>query len=179
MSRAFVKDDAPDGPVLIPPRAPLPPGTPNYVTPTGMARLRAERLELEAERSAIQSRHRDDPDRARQLAVLAGRLAELTARIESAREVDPATQPADEVRFGATVRIRTVDGGRAGLVRDFTLVGVDESDPSSGRIGFTAPIARAVTGRRVGDTVEFTGPGGTERLVVDAVTYRTPPDRRV
>lgn len=171
MSRAFVKDDAPEGPVLVPPRAPLPPGTPNYVTPEGMARLLEERRSLEAERSRVQARHRDDPDRPRQLAVLAGRMADLTGRIESAHLVDPAGQPRDEVRFGATVTVRTVSGGRPGLVRRFSLVGVDEAEPSAGRVAFTAPIARALVGHRVGEECAFTGPSGTERLVVESIAY--------
>ena len=171
MSRAFVKDDAPDGPVLIPPRAPLPAGSPNYVTPAGMALLRAERLQLESERSRTQARHREDPDRSRLLAVIAGRLAALAERIESAREVSPSSQPPDEIRFGATVSVRTAAGGKEGLVRTFTIVGVDESDPSAGKIAFIAPIARAVTGHRLGDSVVFTGPRGEERLTVEAIDY--------
>lgn len=119
----------------------------------------------------MQSGSRDDPNRARELAVLAARLADLTRRIESAREVDPATQPRDVVRFGATVAVRNVEGDRAGQVRQLTLVGVDESDPSSGKIAFIAPIARAITGLRVGDTVVFTGPRGEERLAVESIAY--------
>lgn len=170
MSRAFVKDDAPEDPPLIPPRPPLPPGAANYVTPRGLALLRAEREELEAERARLHTADADD-GRKRDLAVAAGRLADLDARIASAKVVDPAGQPQDEVRFGATVTLRTLEGGRPGEERRLTLVGVDEASAAEGRVAFTAPVARAVLGKRVGETAALRTAHGEEQLEVVAVTY--------
>ncbi|GAB3870431.1 hypothetical protein GCM10028824_19050 [Hymenobacter segetis] len=63
--------------------------------------------------------------------------------------VDPAGQPAKEVRFGATVTLCTVSGGRVGFERKFTIVGVDEADVALGKVAFVAPIARAVQGAKL------------------------------
>lgn len=53
MSKAFTSEETPDDPIVVPARAPLPPGVPNYVTPRGLALLRAERATLEHEREIV------------------------------------------------------------------------------------------------------------------------------
>jgi transcription elongation factor GreB len=167
MSKAFTKDDAPDAPLVVPPRAPLPDGVPNYVTARGLTRLRAELAELEAERAAIAAHDADETERARRLVRQAARLTELTARIGSAQLVDPRLQPHDEVRFGATVTLRR----EAEEERRYTIVGVDEAEPAAGRIAFLAPIARAMIGLRVGDTATFRTARGEETLEILAISY--------
>ena len=152
MSRGFVKEDDAQTPPIIPPRAALPPGTPNYVTPAGLAQLRAELTALEAERAQAEANHDNDTDRTHRLSLYNGRLALLTERLGSAKLVDPAGQPAREVRFGATVTLRTVAGGKVGFERMFTIVGVDEADVALGKVAFVAPIARAVQGLKLGKT---------------------------
>lgn len=153
MSRGFVKEDDAQTPPLIPPRAALPPGTPNYVTPNGLAQLRAELAQLEAARAQAEANRDNDTDRTHQLSLYNGRLALLQERLGSARLVDPAGQAAGEVRFGASVTLRTVRGGpaaKAGFERQFTIVGVDEADVAAGKVAFVAPLARAVQGARLG-----------------------------
>ncbi len=170
MSRAFTKEDDSGGPVLIPPRAPLPPRATNYVTARGLALLHAERDELETERAALGDLA-DEAERKRALAVNTGRLADLGTRIASARLVrhDPAP---GAVRFGATVTLATGTGEE----RRFTIVGVDEAATDPSRVAFFAPIARAVTGRSVGDTVSLRTPRGEETLTVTGFRYDEAPD---
>ena len=153
MSRGFVKEDDAQTPPIIPPRAALPPGMPNYVTPHGLELLRAELATLEATRTQAEANHDNDTDRTHRLSLYNGRLALLTERLGSARLVDPASQPPKEVRFGATVTLRTVGGGKVGFERKLTIVGVDEADVALGKVAFVAPIARAVQGTRLGKTV--------------------------
>jgi transcription elongation factor GreB len=141
----------------------------NYVTPRGLALLRAERERLEAERARLNAAA--DDGRKRDLAVVAGRLADLDARLASAKVVDPASQPREEVRFGATVTLRTLEGERPGEERQLTLVGVDEADAAEGRVAFTAPVARAVLGKRVGEKATLRTARGEERLEVVAIAY--------
>lgn len=177
MSRAFLKNETADDPVVIPPRAPLPAGVTNYVTPRGLALLRAELTDLEAERARVQSTAGDETERIRQLAELNGRIGLLNGRLASAKVVDQNQQPDQDgeplVRFGATVtlRTRTKPTPGSGPERRLTIVGVDEADASHGRIAFTAPIARAMQGKRVGETVTLRTARGEDVLEVVAIDY--------
>jgi len=174
MSRAFVKDDSAGTPPIVPPRPALPPNTPNYVTPRGLALLRTELTALEAERTQTEANHDNDADRTRQLTILNGRLSALTARITSAKVVDLHEQPAGEVRFGATVVLRTRSGGKAGQERRFTIVGVDEASVAEGRVAFVAPIARAVQGAHTGETVPLRLGPREEMVEVIQISYDDP-----
>ncbi|RAK63957.1 GreA/GreB family elongation factor [Hymenobacter edaphi] len=175
MSRGFVKEDDSQAPPIIPPRAALPPNTPNYVTPRGLEQLRAELAALEATRSQAEADRANDTDRTRQLSLLNGQLSQLAARIASARVVDPRQQPAEEVRFGATVTLRPVGGakpgGKAVPERRFTIVGVDEAAVAEGRVAFVAPIARAVLGARLGQTVALRLGPQPETVEVVRISY--------
>lgn len=165
MSKAFTKDESdPQVTDVVTPRAPLPSGTPNYVTPRGLGLLRSELAQLEAERSGLAGG--DDAAR-RAAARLAARIAELEGRIATAVAIDPAAQAPDRVRFGATVQVRAPDGG----LRRFQIVGVDEADPQQGRIAFVAPLARALVGQAVGAEVTFQSPRGREELEVVEILY--------
>ena len=170
MSKAFTKEDAWEDPV-IPLRAPLPAGVPNYVTPRGLSLLRAELATLEGERQRLDAVESDEGERRRRLAIVAGRLNELSARISSAEVVDPHRQPQDRVRFGARVMVRTVNGERAGAERLFQIVGVDEADAAHNRVAFVAPIARAILGREVGEVASVRTPRGEELLQIVAIEY--------
>ena len=170
MSKAFTKDDAWEDPV-VPPRAPVPAGVANYVTPRGLRLLREELAALEAERQGLEADRSDEAEYRRRAAVLGGRASELTARLASAVLVEPRRQPPDQVRFGAAVTLRTVSGERAGEERRLEIVGVDEADAAHGRVAFVSPIARAMLGRAVGDTATLTTPRGTELLEVISIEY--------
>lgn len=170
MSRAFTKDEAPEAPLVVPPRAPLPEGVPNYVTPAGLAALRAEREALEAERAGIDALDQQDDTVRRDRRLVAGKLALLAARLAQACVVEPARQAPGVVRFGATVRVESADG-----TRTVRIVGVDEaaageaSEPLA--VAFTSPIARALTGKREGDAATLVTPLGEEALTVREIRY--------
>jgi transcription elongation factor GreB len=170
MSKAFTKDDEWEEPVVAP-RAPLPAGVPNYVTPRGLALLRAELVQLEAARQRLDAARSDEVEQRRRLAIVGRRLSELSARLASAQLVDPRLQPHDAVRFGASVRLRTAAGARPGEERELTIVGVDEADPAAGRIAFTAPIARTILGRTVGDVATLATARGDEELEILSIDY--------
>jgi transcription elongation factor GreB len=175
MSRGFTKEDDAQTPPIIPPRAALPAGSPNYVTPQGLEQLRAELTALEAERAVAEANHDNATDRTHRLSYFNGRLALLTERLGSAKVVDPRGQPAKEVRFGATVTLRTVSGGKAGFERKFTIVGVDEADIAQGKVAFVAPIARAVLGAKLGKTVKLKLGPQEEEVEVAAISYHADP----
>jgi transcription elongation factor GreB len=95
-------------------------------------------------------------------------LAHLARRMKAAKVVDPAQAP-DKARvwFGATVSIADEDDDR----RKLTLVGDDEQDASAGRIGWSAPIARALRGAAVGDLRTVRLPAGEKEWEVLAIDY--------
>ena len=171
MSRAFVKEDAPDGVVYIPPRAPLPVGAVNFVTPRGLSLLESEMIELEVERERLKKRDKESADRNRDLTVIRGRIKDLHSRILGAKVVRAEDQPPEEVRFGATITVKTQKGNKVGLLRTFSIVGVDESDLATMRVAYVAPIARSLIGLRVGEmTTQMMG-GVEETLQVTAIAY--------
>ncbi len=165
MSKAFTKDDDAGEPPLIPARRPaLPAGVPNYVTPRGLAQLQAE---LQAERERELPGSDREAERARAHLLRASRIAELEARVAAAVLVGPGQQPRDEARFGAAVKVQNL----AGVVRCYRIVGVDEADAARSALAFTAPLARALLGKRVGDVATVSTPAGEDERGVLAVRY--------
>lgn len=96
------------------------------------------------------------------------RLTFLARRMKAARVVDPAEQP-DKARiwFGATVELADDDDAR----RTVTLVGDDEADAGSGRIGWNSPLAHSLRGAAVGDLRTVQLPAGPKEWEVMAVRY--------
>jgi len=170
MSRGFVKEDDQEEPPFIPPRAPLPDGVPNYVTPRGLRLLHEERDMLERSMGEARSdASLADYDRRRTIAELDGRLALLHERIVTAKVVEPNDSVASDVRFGCTVRFKQTAGPQQGIERSFTIVGVDEADVKEGRIAFTAPIARTLIGKSVGEQVAFRLGNAIQQLELIAI----------
>ncbi len=179
MSRAFVKEDAADGIIYIPPRAPLPEGAVNFVTRRGLRLLKEEMVQLETEREQLKRGDKENQDITRALTIVRGKIKDLESRVIGAKLVNLASQPQNEVRFGATVTIKTVAGGTPGLERKFTIVGVDEADMASLRVGFVAPISRALIGLGVGETAILMMGGGEETLQVRSIEYTDEQQRDV
>lgn len=164
MSKAFTDEEAADLPALVPARAPLPDGVPNYVTRRGLELLREELAALATERAradAIAS----DKERGRALGALTQRRVELERRIATA-VVPPPAESLGAVRFGSLVTVTGESGERR-----YQIVGVDEADPALGKIAFTSPLARALIGKSEGDTVEVVAPGGVREYDVLVVRY--------
>lgn len=167
MSRGFVKEDDQEEAPMIPPRAALPPGEINYVTPNGMRELQEEKLQMEQLRE--DSRVENETERRRALAVIDGKINLLKERIASARVLNPEDQPRDEVRFGAYVAIKNKDNSQK---QEFQIVGVDEANVKKQKIAFVAPIARAVTGKRKGEIAEFKMGNEIRHLEVLDISYK-------
>lgn len=153
----------------------------NLITPAGLGALKARYDHLlgteRPEIVAIVSWAAGNGDRSENGDYLYGRkrmreidreLAHLARRMKTARVVDPAQAP-DRTRawFGATVTIADEDDDQ----RTLTLVGDDEQDASAGKIGWSAPIARALRGAAVGDLRTVRLPGGEKEWEVLAIEY--------
>ena len=166
MSRGFVKEGDQEEAPIIPPRAALPAGVINYVTPQGMDMLLSERESLEKERDAIDTD--DEDEHRRETAVVNEKLNLLQERINSARVLDPSEQPEDEVRFGAEVSYQI---GTDKKVHTIQIVGVDEADVQAKKIAFVAPISRALTGKKIGEVADFKLGNEIRKLKVVDIQY--------
>ena len=155
MSRGFIKEGDQEEIPMVPPRAYLPPGVPNYVTKEGLDALKEELKSLEEERVKA-------GDNYIMVNFLDATIKQLVGRINSAVEVDLAKVSKDTVSFGAWVRYN----GR--VVR---IVGVDEADVNKGLVSFVSPIAKALMGKKAGDIMELKGTRGKERVEVEEVSF--------
>ncbi|MDT0648183.1 GreA/GreB family elongation factor [Zunongwangia sp. F260] len=166
MSRGFVKEEDQEEAPIIPPRAALPAGATNYVTPVGMEELLEEKRQLEQERAALGPEN--EMERRRAQAVIDGKVKLLNERINSARIIQPKEQAQEEVRFGALVEFA---GLEKELTQKFQIVGVDEADVKKQKIAFVAPIARALTGKKAGETAEFVMGASSKKLKILNINY--------
>ena len=155
--------------------------TDRFITPEGLARLRAEYDELFGiERPKIvetvswaaslgdRSENADYIYGKRRLREIDKRLGYLAKIMKQAKVVDPAKQPSrDEVRFGATVELADEDDNR----RTLTIVGDDEADAAKGKIGWSAPLARSLIGAKVGDERIVRLPAGEKSYEVIEIRY--------
>ena len=141
---------------MVPPRAYLPEGVPNYVTKEGLDALKEELKNLETERVKA-------GDNYIMVNFIDATIKQLVGRINSAVEVDLSKVNKDTVSFGAWVRYN----GR--VVR---IVGVDEADVNKGLVSFVSPIAKSLIGKKAGDIIELKG---KERVVVEEVSFEPMP----
>jgi transcription elongation factor GreB len=165
MSKAFTResDDAPDELISRPPRAPLPPGTKNYLTSQGADRLRQELDHLRERRVVLAASPETDLKRSK-LRQLEARIQTLDESLQTAVVV--GSVDTDQVRFGTTVVVRS----RSGEESSYRIVGVDETDIDQGWVSWLSPIAKALLNARVGDRVRFRFPSGEEELEVLSIT---------
>ena len=152
-----------------------------YITPQGLARIRAEYDELfGVERPKVvevvswaaslgdRSENADYLYGKKRLREIDRRLAHLAKIMKQAKVVDPAKQEAlDQVRFGATVELADENDNR----RTLTIVGDDEADATAGRIGWSAPLAKALIGAKIGDERIVRLPAGEKSYEVIEIRY--------
>ena len=157
---------------------------PRFITPEGFARIRAEYEQLfGTERPKLveviswaagngdRSENGDYIYGRKRLREIDRRLGYLAKVMKDAKVVDPAEQPSrDQVRFGATVELADEEDHR----RTVTIVGNDEADATTGRIGWSAPITRALLGARVGDERIVRLPSGEKSYEIVAISYPQP-----
>jgi transcription elongation GreA/GreB family factor len=156
MSRAFVKES--DAGVIEVPERPVS-AHPNFVTPEGLAAIEREIDRLGAAHADAMA----GGDEAT-ISAVQRELRYWTARRASAQLIEPPSKGEmnNEVHFGSTVTVRRGDGRK----QTFRIVGEDEANPSRGTLSHVAPLARALFGKTVGDTVEVAG-GEAEILAIE------------
>ena len=175
MRKGFTRKPQPDAPATQ---------TKNYITPSGLQRLKDERhFLLTKERPAVtevvtwaagngdRSENADYQYGKRRLRQIDGRIRFLTKRIEAAEVVDPEAPRSGQAKarafFGATVRYANAAGGE----RVVSIVGTDEVDLNRGHISWVSPLGRALMKSAADDEVVLQAPGGAENLIVLEVRY--------
>lgn len=153
----------------------------NYVTPGGYGRLKNElsRL-LDVERPELvrvvawaasngdRSENGDYLYGKKRLREIDRRIHYLTKRLDESVVVDPVQRgDTEQIFFGATVDYADAEGRE----HTVSIVGVDEADPSRGRVSWMSPIARVLLKKQTGDTVQLQTPGGLAELEILDVRY--------
>ena len=167
MSRGFVKEDDQEEVPIVPQRAYLPQGVTNFVTPVGMSQLLAEKQMLDIEKSNLSSA--SENEKRIELNYINSKLQLLNNRIAQARLVNLNEQPQNEIRFGATVTLRT-EGSKKN--QTFQIVGVDEADISKGKVSFISPIARVLINKKTSDKVILKQAGKDIVFEIIGISYK-------
>ena len=181
MSKAFTKESDGDDDELPETAAPLPPGTKNYLTPEGHARLRGELQHLRrVERPRIvevvswaagngdRSENGDYLYGKKRLREIDRRVRYLMKRLEIAEVVHVEKQKnREQVFFGATVTY----ADSKDMERTVRIVGADEARQEHGEVSWVSPIARALHSAAEGDIVKLRTPSGIEDIEVVDISY--------
>jgi transcription elongation factor GreA len=151
------------------------------MTATGLQRLNDELRQLKAsERPAIirqiaEARtHGDLSENAEYHAArerqsfIEGRIAELEEIVASAEVIDPSTLSGEHVKFGAHVWLVDEETEKESA---YQIVGVHEADIKGGKLSISSPLAKALIGKKVGDTVAVPAPGGDRSYEILGVKF--------
>lgn len=97
------------------------------------------------------------------------KIKDLESKISFAEVIDPKTVSGDTVRFSALV---TVVDEETDKESQYQIVGDDEADIQKGKIAFTAPLARSLIGKRIGDSIEVRTPGGAKFYEILKIEFK-------
>jgi transcription elongation GreA/GreB family factor len=166
LSRGFVKEDDLELAGTDLPERPIS-ELPNYVTPNGLKQLKEIENTLLDERELLAVK-KEDPTAVQRLAMVDRDLRYVQARLEQAILVEiPQDQTPSAVVFGTTVIVE----GDEGEQHHFQIVGEDEADIALGTVSFASPLAKALIGHKVGDSVRWKRPAGDLNLEIIQITY--------
>lgn len=151
------------------------------MTPSGYASMKAHLLRLKnvdrpANSRAIEiarghgdlSENADYSAAKEEQGLIEAKIRELEAKTAMAEVIDPTKLSGTRVKFGATV---TIEDTESGDTARYTIVGEHEADIKKGRISIGAPVARALIGKEVGDTVTVNNPKGKREYEVTKVEW--------
>lgn len=166
MSRGFVKEDDLEHAGTDVPERPIS-ASPNYVTSNGYAQLQQTALNLEGEIKRL-SLKKESAEASQQLTVLNRDLRYIAARIESAQVVETQIgTTAEQVLFATKVTVEDENGDQ----HTYEIVGEDEAEIKSNKISWTSPLAKALIGQKVGESVVWQRPVGNTVLEIISIQY--------
>ncbi len=97
-----------------------------------------------------------------------GRIAELEEIVSAVEVIDPSSLSGDHVKFGAHVRVVDEETERE---TTYQIVGVHEADIKMARLSISAPLAKALIGKKVGDTISVPAPGGDRSYEILSIKF--------
>jgi len=166
LSRGFVKEDDLELAGTDLPERPIS-ELPNYVTPNGLKQLKEIENTLLDERELLAVK-KEDPTAVQRLAMVDRDLRYVQARLEKAILVEiPQDQTPSAAVFGTTVIVEDDEGEQ----HHFQIVGEDEADIALGTVSFASPLAKALIGHKVGESVRWKRPAGDLNLEIIQITY--------
>src|SRR5262245_35322723 len=151
------------------------------MTPGGAQKLRDELARLKEERPKISKEigvardHGDLSENAEYHAakerqgLCEARIKDIEDKLARAEVIDPSKLSGDRVRFGATVMVTNLDTDEE---TTYQIVGADEADINQGLISVSAPLARALIGKSIGDEVVVQLPAGTRRYEIGVIDFK-------
>ncbi|WP_224244787.1 GreA/GreB family elongation factor [Hyalangium gracile] len=168
MSKAFTKEDSAGDEGLVPVRPRSSQAEKRYITPEGYRTLQEELASLLGPEPVSEGqtgleagvRRRERERRAQQVA----------ATLEQVRVVEPEASQEGRVFFGAWVTLEDEEGAEV----TYRIVGPDEADVKAGRLSVESPLARALLGKEVGESVQVERPRGAMEYTVTQVSYAPP-----
>ena len=98
-----------------------------------------------------------------------GRIAELEEIVAAVEVIDPSLLSGDQVKFGAHVKLVDEETDKEAT---YQIVGVHEADVKAAKLSISSPLAKALIGRKVGDTISVPAPGGDRSYEILSVQYR-------
>jgi regulator of nucleoside diphosphate kinase len=99
----------------------------------------------------------------------AQRVAELQRELDDGEVVPPTEVPPSVVTMNSRVRVRDLESGEC---EEYTLCYPGEANIADAKLSVLAPLGTALLGARVGETIEFAAPAGTQRLSVEKIPYQ-------
>ncbi len=151
------------------------------MTPQGAQKLRDELARLKEERPKISREigvareHGDLKENAEYHAakerqgMVEARIKDIEDKLARAEIIDPSKLSGDRVRFGAVVKVTNLDTEED---TSYQIVGADEADINAGTISISAPLARALIGKSIGDEVVIHLPAGKRRYEIAEIEFR-------
>ena len=97
-----------------------------------------------------------------------GRIAELEEIVASAEIIDPSMLSGEHVMFGAHVRLVDEETEKEST---YQIVGVHEADIKGGRLSISSPLAKALIGKKVGETISVPAPGGDRSYEILGIKF--------
>ena len=97
-----------------------------------------------------------------------GRIADLESKISRAEVINTKKLKGNKIIFGATVTLSDMDSNKNII---YQIVGTEEADVENGKISISSPLARALLGKKVDDTVEVYSPGGSREYEIEDIKF--------